>query len=141
MGDIIGFTASRIPRLYTLDGYVEEVNRVVKRLKADGFVTGACVGGDEFIALAIRRFHRRTPHTVVVPWLQRYVSGRAIEAATEVVRMPPQSSYRQRNVQIVDRSTRMVAFWTERKAHSGTYMTINIARRAGKIRDADIYSV
>lgn len=41
---VIGFTASRTPEAFTVEGYINAVNRVVKRLEADGFVTGAGSG-------------------------------------------------------------------------------------------------
>jgi hypothetical protein len=138
---IIGFTASRVSKTLTLEGYVREVNRIVKKLEADGFVTGACWGGDEYIALAIKRFHPKAPHIVVIPAALRQVSGKAIETATQRIRMPPRSSYRARNAKIVELSTRMIAFWSEQRAHSGTFMTINMARRAGKIKGKDIHRV
>ena len=140
---IIGFTASRTPKALTLEDYIRRVNRVVKRLEADGFVTGACWGGDEYIAKAIKRFHPKTPHTVVIPYKTGQVSAEAVKTATSIVRMTSrsESSYRARNERIVELSTRMVAFWTEKRAHSGTFMTINIARRAGKIREEDIHHV
>jgi len=141
MDPAIGFTASRVPHILTPDEYRKRVNAVVKRLDADTYITGVCWGGDEYIALAVRRYHPDARLIGVVPSLLRQVSSKAMEASTELIRMPPRSSYRQRNVKIVELSTRMVAFWANSRAHSGTFMTINIARRAGKIVDADIYNV
>jgi hypothetical protein len=129
---VIGFTASRQSQRCGVENYIELVNHVVKGLFPGGFVTGGCWGGDEYIAKAIRRYHPHIPHTVVVPGSLRQVSQDAIRTATQIIWMPPGSSYWQRNDKIVEFSTRMIAFWTGEREHSGTFMTINIARRAGK---------
>jgi len=53
--------------------------------------------------------------------------------ADKLIMMPPTTNYRDRNEWIVKESDKMVAFWTGKKIFSGTYMTINIAKRANKL--------
>jgi len=138
---IIGFTASREPKNKGGVSYLRSVHRVVRDLEADCFVTGVCWGGDEYITRAVHKYHPKVPLIGVVPGLLRQVSGEAMERSMELIHMPRRSSYRQRNTRIVEVSTRMIAFWTGERKHSGTFMTINIARRAGKIVDDDIHLV
>lgn len=139
MTEIIGFTASRElseeQRSYIVD--------VVKSLKADGFVTGGCVGGDAIIAKAINEFHPATSHKIVVPFNKTQVDSAVYELAhpsDNIIYMPNGTNYRDRNTRIVKESTRMIAFWTG-NVRSGTKMTINIASRVCKIVREDIHLI
>jgi hypothetical protein len=137
---IIGFTASRKPNLLVYSAYMTFIEHTIESLEADAFVSGACVGGDEIVALMVARYHPTKQNIVIVPANLSQVSQNAIDVATEVIRMPRGTSYRERNTEIVLRADRMIAFWNGQQ-RSGTLMTINIARRAGKIQEADIFPV
>ena len=73
--------------------------------------------------------------TIVVPSNKKLVNNKvlSIKNAT-VIYMPDGSSYRDRNKKIVELSEYVEAFWNGAKFRSGTFMTINIAKRAGKWR-------
>lgn len=114
--------------------------RTIQQMKADHFVSGAAVGVDTFACRTAFAFHPDAVHTVVVPAaphnedLVRW----ATEKGITVVRMPGVGSvpkaYRERNEAMIDGADYLVAFPYSRDevTRSGTWMTIRIARKAGK---------
>jgi hypothetical protein len=136
-----GFTAAR-----ELDDQGAEVilNVLAALPPAGRYVTGACIGGDALIGrwLALNRPEAR--HIVIVPtdrsrvdmwWLKTAVRRNVL---AEVILMPPGTAYADRNYQIVQRSTMLFGFpaYPEddpRSARSGSWQTIRMARKAGKL--------
>lgn len=136
---IIGFTASReltkAQKIFVMD--------TVKNLTADGFVTGGCVGGDTIIANAIKKYHSRVNHKIIIPSNRIQVDNFVHLTACpkhNLIYMPDDTDYRDRNERIVEESDRMIAFWTGYR-RSGTFMTINISKRANKIIEDDIHLI
>jgi hypothetical protein len=127
----IGFTATR----HLNNGRRETIEKTIKKLNADVFVHGACVGGDAYIAQMVKKHHPEAIIRAIVPANQSQVDQESIKISHEIIRMLPGSSYRDRNESIVKNSDEMYAFWTGVQAGSGTYMTINIAKRADKLKE------
>jgi len=137
----VGFTASRKfleGNEYGLANWLESMRLTIRDLRASRFVTGGCVGGDAIIAKLLKELHPHVPHTVVVPGDTSQVDWAAVALASSVIHMPANTSYRQRNERIVALSNRVVAFWNG-DTRSGTTMTVNIARRAGKFVESDLH--
>ena len=147
----IGFTASR----ELTEAQVHYIRSVVKDLEILNevfeteelitggceFITGGCWGGDTEIAKAVREYHPEVNHKVILPANRNQVDRVAIESAfpkDNIVKMPEGSSYRDRNTRIVRECNRLIAFWTG-STRSGTLMTINIGRRAKKLKEEDIH--
>lgn len=139
---VIGFTATRHVR-----GESDEavIDRVLLDLWSEGIrdiVTGGCYGGDAVIAAAAKARGFRV-HTVL-PAVMAQVDGRWKEHCTtwEQTAMTAEP-YRTRNERIVALADRLVAFPERaeddpRSRRSGTWMTVRIARRAGKPVDIHI---
>lgn len=143
----IGFTGTRnVP-----DACVQRVQDFVgdhSIIVADEleFTTGGCVGFD---ALAAQWLVDNTPwstHRVVVPANESQVDQRVVTiiancakfapSAYLVERMPPGTSYRDRNIRILEHSDELVAVaeYPEdagRSRRSGTWMTVRLARKRG----------
>lgn len=133
----VAFTGSR-----TITAADEKV--IAARLQevfqfADRIVTGACRGVDSFIA---RYTDERCPdvrNIIVVPWRRDVVCEEVMKlSAPMFIYMAEGTSYRQRNETMVDISDEVEAFWKGDK-RSGTFMTINIAKRKRKITEANIH--
>lgn len=112
--------------LYGLDGW-------------DGFVTGGCIGIDHFAAWVLVHLFPEKRHVVIVPanrsrvaaWWRRVDNG----ARVEVIEMPPDTDYRDRNIRLVDECSWLTGIpeFTEhhpRSQRSGTWQTIRLARTA-----------
>jgi hypothetical protein len=103
--------------------------------EADGFVTGACVGGDAFIGRTLHDMFPAKRHVVIVPANRSRVAVWWHDAPTvQVIEMPPGTSFRDRNVQIVDRSALLVGIparheFAVESRRSGSWQTIRLARR------------
>lgn len=101
----------------------------------DHAITGACVGVDAEIVWHLLKIAPQVEHTIVVPHDRKGVDHKLLELdGVEFVFMPEGTDYRARNTKIVELSSGVEAFWTGQQAYSGTYMTINIAKRADKLR-------
>ena len=153
-------SATRPPTRYGFSGtrYLRDLRRagelvVVGELEAvladaperAEYTTGACVGTDAFIGAWLWRHAPRALHRVVVPadrsrveswWLHRAIREAAGSYGVEVEEMGPGTSYRDRNLRIVERSDVLVAFPAygeddPRSLRSGTWQTVRMARRAG----------
>lgn len=103
------------------------------RLKSgDQVVTGACVGVDAQVAGIVRKNYPKVKQVLVVPYNRSKVDRRVYQCADVIYEMPKDTDYRNRNEALVRLSHYMTAFWTGQK-RSGTYMTMNIAKRANKL--------
>lgn len=129
---MIGWTASRQD---PAPHQREQMRRIFSALTlADGFVTGGCVGGDAFIGATLYDLYPLRRHVVVVPADRSRVAIWWHDAPTvEVIEMPPGTSYRDRNVRLVDESHLLggiSAFpeFDDRSRRSGSWQTIRLAR-------------
>lgn len=129
-----GFTASR--SINERD-HSRVVYELLRRLDdGDVFITGACVGGDALIGRCAAEMYPDAEHWVIVPANRSQVDRGYVWWATKVIVMPRDTDYRARNERIVEESDRVIACYTGKKLEkprSGTWMTANIARDAGKL--------
>lgn len=106
----------------------------------DIYISGACIGWD--YAFGVRMFHKYqgAQHVIIVPsnwakvapWWQQYV-GLGYPNIT-VIQMPADSTYKQRNQEIVDHSDDFFfcAQYPEKhpkSKRSGTWQTVRLAER------------
>ena len=111
------------------------------RLVPVQIVTGACIGVDAYVHHWYTRHHPVVRRIVVIPSNRTKIDVTVLASADEVVEMPSGTDYRARNVELVRRSDTIAAFWTGKTAYSGTFMTMNIAQRMGKIRRENVYGM
>lgn len=109
---------------------------LVKDHSPEAVVTGGCVGVDSYVHHWFRKNHPDILRVVVLPGDLKAVDLSVCDSASGgVIEMPSSgkgSTYRDRNEELVRRSRLMASFWTGQE-RSGTYMTMNIAFRAGKL--------
>lgn len=133
----ISFTATRtlnyLARLTIANALTDEVP------EAERYITGAAVGGDTFIGRRLHWIRPDAQHIVIVPsntlqidpwWLK--VDGSPVT----VIEMPLRSSYRDRNVRLVEEAEKVYGFPSYPEKHgrsvrSGTWQTIRLARDKG----------
>ena len=97
----------------------------------DTVVTGACIGLDSQISHLVRKHYPLTKQRIVVPNNRKFVDQTTF-ANGDVILMPDDTSYRDRNEEMVRLSEKVISFWNGNK-RSGTYMTMNIAKRHNKL--------
>ncbi len=137
----ISFTASRELPAAARDGIVTSILITGVPL-ANRYVTGACLGGDAFIGWWLHENRPAAEHVVIIPanrsridpWWLRTAAGPPVT----VVEMPPGTMYADRNRRLVDEAAWVFGFpsYAERDPasdRSGTWQTIRMARRAGKM--------
>lgn len=136
---ILGFTGSQtIPRgeKAYVDACLEDL---ILRLHPNTIVTGGCIGIDAYVH---HWFHSNYPHikrVVTLPYEKKKVDMSVCETADEL--HDSRVTYRARNEHIVELSDTVAAFWTGKKMYSGTFMTMNIASRANKLRPENVFGM
>jgi hypothetical protein len=128
---VVGFSATR----EVTDQVRAQIETAVAALPPGAVVVqGACRGGDALIARLA--FQRGDLHVhAVVPGIRTQLDPSWKSSCHSYELMPPGTTYRHRNTRIVELvNERLIAIpgVPEGVRASGTWMTINIARRAGK---------
>lgn len=138
MTETVGFTGAR--RLGTAD-YAQVVEIVKALPEGARIVAGGCIGVDDYVS-HIGHSTGRKVHIVLPSDRSRVASGWQ-DVCDTFEEMPAGTDYRARNQRIVDLSDRLIAI-PEHDEHdplsrrSGTWMTIRIARKAGKQVDTHV---
>jgi hypothetical protein len=106
-----------------------------------GFVTGGCIGFDDFVGRTLVEIFPTHVHRVYVPADRSRVAAwwrdPALAPFVEVREMSPGTTYKDRNIALVNDVAALVAKPKHgsrdvRAARSGTWMTVGIARRQMK---------
>ena len=132
-----GFTGTR-----TLDAADELVVARAVSLLEDGteFTTGACIGADFFVGQSLWLAKPDAVHRVIVPAdrsrVDHWWTHRAIGDTVRVEEMSAGTTYKDRNLRIVEHSDVLVAFPAHpeddpRSRRSGTWQTVRMARQRG----------
>ncbi len=114
------------------DKIILDLLRTLNLTSNDMVITGACKGYDAKISHITKQYFPFVKQLIIVPFnrdkvdVSVYNNGRCYF-------MPIKTNYRDRNEKVVCESDKVIAFWTGKKIYSGTYMTINIAKRANKL--------
>lgn len=134
----VSFTAAR-----DLDDQGREVIRNVLITGvpiADRYATGAAIGGDAFIGRWLAENRTGAEHVVIVPADKSRVDPwwLVVDVPVTVIPMPAGSTYAGRNAELVKLATMVFGFpaYPEddpRSARSGTWQTIRMARKEGKL--------
>tara|TARA_Y100000296_G_C5147734_1_gene244681 strand:+ start:629 stop:1114 length:486 start_codon:yes stop_codon:yes gene_type:complete len=136
--NIIAFTGSQI----ITDDDSKLIEQIISKLeKPNCFITGGCIGVDYFAAKMITKYFPDTEHVAILPYNLSKVPKDIYRYATQVVGLEKGTTYRDRNEAMVRNGSRLIAFWTGKKAYSGTFMTMNIASRENKLKYSDIYMI
>ncbi len=124
-----GFTGSQKG---TDDKTVLKVLKSLKLTKDDTVVTGACIGIDAQVALLVAKHYPKVKQLIIVPGNKSKVDNNVLKIKNaKYIFMSKNTTYRMRNERLVEESDRFIAFWTGIQ-RSGTFMTMNIAKKAGK---------
>lgn len=127
----IGFSGSR-----NINAAQEKI--VIDRLESithtiSVAITGACTGVDAAIALHVTKHMKHVRNVIVVPSYRDHVDPRVLNLDSAMYfHMPIKSTYRDRNEKIVELAMIVDIFFNGQFA-SGTWMTRNIAFKAGKL--------
>lgn len=133
-----GFTGSRD----ITDDEALKIQEELRKINASAYVTGACIGVDQLIAEFVHVAWPNRKNVIIVPANRsrvnmKFVDYMSRQENTEIIYMPPGTSYAHRNQAIVDRSDVLVGFPAYRESHvasqrSGTWQTIRKAKLAQK---------
>ena len=140
MSKTVGFTGTRSITLADMP----IIRQIVTALPDNAHViTGACIGVDAAVARVARQRGLHV-HTVV-PADRSRVDPHWRDYCTTFEEMPPGTDYRARNTRIVELSTDIIAIADRaeddpKSRRSGTWMTVRIARKAGKPVDEHVLS-
>lgn len=137
---IFGFTGAR----NIADTEQEPVVEFLHSLPpAEAYVTGGALGMDAFIGVFFVRFQPQARHVIIVPdnksaVFEWWESSLLSLHSADVRRMAPGTTYKDRNQAIVDACDELVGFPEypeddERSRRSGSWQTIRMARKAGKL--------
>lgn len=129
-----GFTAARELDSFP-DGYIESVLQSLP--PAERYITGGARGGDALIGRWLYERYPSAHHIVVVPANRAQVVEWWLGFDVTAVDMPRGTSYRDRNMHIVQMCTNLVAFpafpeFNVKSRRSGTWQTVRMAKRVGK---------
>jgi len=125
-----GVTGTRTPTVEAL----EKVEEWVRSLPEDATLYhGACQGVDSYAAQSATMHGLRV--VAVVPYNRSKICQDALVSSDEHIYVQQGSSrynndYRVRNEMLVSKVEHLTAFWNGEE-RSGTFMTINIGKRAG----------
>jgi hypothetical protein len=130
-----GFTGSREELTIAQQAVVSDVLATLNP-EEDIVVVGGCVGLDAFVGRAAKRMGLGV--VVIIPGIKVLVDPDWRQYADSYVLMPDGSSYRARNARLVGMSDVVHGFprYGERDGRatrSGTWQTIRMARKGGKI--------
>lgn len=111
----------------------------VEFIRPTGIVTGGCVGFDHIMGEYCALRWPDLSHTVIVPADRSRVAAwwrQPNMTHVEVIEMPPGTTYRDRNVELVERSAVMLGQPDlpeddPRSRRSGTWQTLRMARHVG----------
>jgi predicted Rossmann-fold nucleotide-binding protein len=126
--NVIGFTGSR----GTTPMDVPLIMQVIRDLPDDAkVVTGGCIGADALVAEFAHM--AGIPVHTILPWDRSRVDPEWGQWATTYEEMPKGTTYRDRNLMIVEKSQALIAFAKHpeddpRSTRSGTWMTVRLAR-------------
>lgn len=128
----VGFSGSRTLTPWQQLAIRAELIALADRPNPPSIVTGGCVGVDAYVAHVA---HNQGLHVhTIVPANRRLVDPSWREHCSSYEEMPLGTTYRDRNVRLVLRSSRLVALpsfdaSSVHSHHSGTWMTIRLARQ------------
>ena len=109
---------------------ISDTLKSLKLKKGDIVVTGACIGVDAQVSNLTKIHFPYVRQVIIVPYNKSKVDENVFKNG-KVIYMSEGTDYRDRNEVIVEMSDKMIAFWTGEEI-SGTYMTMNIAKKEGK---------
>lgn len=131
---IYGFTGSRYLDL-THHALLDEV--LTAHLDGDVYITGGAVGVDTYVLRKMAAWLPEATHRVYLPEHGPDWDNSFLELADEVTRVPDtmRHPHRSRNAAIVADADVLLAFPLHAESHgqsrrSGTWMTVNLARKA-----------
>ena len=139
---ILGFTGSQqIP--YGNSSLVQaHLEALYQKYKPEAVVTGGCIGIDAFVYHWFRVAHPEVRQVLTLPGNKDKVSPTLLQAyRVQDTVYDCRVTYRARNEHIVELCDLLVAFWTGKTIYSGTWMTMNIAYRAGKLLQENIFAL
>lgn len=96
-------------------------------------ITGACRGADAIVAIHAALHFPKVRQLIIVPGCKKFIDRRVLSLDADFIHMASPTSFADRNAMIVERSDRVDAFWNGKEKGSGTFMTMKMAQRAGKL--------
>lgn len=138
LAETIGFTAAREMNEHDRDIVTSIIQTRVPDVSR--YVTGGARGGDACIGAFLYATRPRAEHVVVIPanrsqidpWWEAVI---ARGGPVTVIQMPPDTTYADRNAEIVHQSDAVIGFPAypendRRSQRSGTWQTIRLSRNA-----------
>lgn len=137
--DFLALSGGRV-RLGPREQY--EWTRILRTLEGwRGFITGGCVGFDDFAGRTLVKLFPTHEHVIYVPANRTLVAawwrGPEYRPFTQVREMNPGTTYRDRDQAMIDHGAALLAKPSHpeddpRSRRSGTWLTVRLARAAGK---------
>lgn len=139
---ILGFTGSQIIPPGSAGHLIDSLHLVHDKYSPETVVLGACIGYDEAIQAWYMHNRPGTRRIVVVPANRSRIGLSCLhDSGATFITMSAGSDYRSRNEKLVELCDQLAGFWTGLRVRSGTFMTLNIARKVGKLDVTDIFGV